>query len=47
MTLNVTRMAHTYHWTGAGSDTNWTDGNNWDGPAGYGLYPIEHRHGER
>ncbi len=39
VTLNVTRMAHTYQWTGAGSDTNWTDGSNWDGPTGYGLYP--------
>ncbi len=40
VTLNVTRMAHTYQWTGAGSDTNWTDANNWNGPSGYGLYPV-------
>ncbi len=39
VTLNVTRMAHTYQWTGAGSDTNWSDGSNWDGPTGYGLSP--------
>ena len=38
VTLNVTRLANTFLWTGTGTDTNWTDTANWN--TDNGLYPV-------
>ena len=38
VSLSVTRLANTFLWTGAGTDTNWTDTANWN--TNSGLYPV-------